>query len=377
MSWLKPLPQSWWRTASTRSPSPEEPFYWELRAAALQCWEAENTASALAPTPSIRPPKCCVSASPAATAQSRLGSRDSQFPKWCSQRLQTRDCPWVAHGAAFERAMLEAILIPQHGWPVVPVERHVCTMSLALAHAYPGSLEGRRQNSRPGEPKGRRQGEDHSRHVEAAQASPLARTPPRSIGWIRRSCASICISTTGRTSRSNASCISIQSCTALPASEQDTWVLDAEINDHGVLIDAPLAAAASRLAAQALADLNERMRQETDGAVDTATKNEKLKAWLASQGVKLPRKQRKGKSGLQWKASLEPDDIEKLLAGDLPQRARAFSARNQVAGRTIGGQQNRPDVADPLRRRAGARTVQDSTARPQGDGPARDFNHRT
>ena len=182
---------------------------------------------------------------------------------------------------------------------------------------------------------------------------------PTKIYWVDTpELRSICISTTGRTSRSNARCINIQSCTALPASEQDTWVLDAEINDHGVLIDAPLAAAASRLAAQALADLNERMRQETDGAVDTATKNEKLKVWPASQGVKLPRKQRKGKSGLQWKASLDADDIEQLLAGDSAERARACSARDQVASGTIGGQQNRPDVADPLRRRAGPRTVQ-------------------
>ena len=51
-------------------------------------------------------------------------------------------CPWVAHNAAFERAVLECILIPRHGWPMVPVDRHVCTMALALAHAYPGSLDG-------------------------------------------------------------------------------------------------------------------------------------------------------------------------------------------------------------------------------------------
>ena len=57
------------------------------------------------------------------------------------------------------------------------------------------------------------------------------------------------------------------------------------------------------------------MRRETDGAVDTATKNEKLKAWLTSQGVKLPRtKLRKG----ELRTSLDADDIEKLLAGDLP-----------------------------------------------------------
>ena len=50
-------------------------------------------------------------------------------------------CPWVAHNAAFERAILECVLISRHGWPAVPVDRHVCTMSLALAHAYPGGLE--------------------------------------------------------------------------------------------------------------------------------------------------------------------------------------------------------------------------------------------
>ena len=62
-----------------------------------------------------------------------------------------------------------------------------------------------------------------------------------------------------------------------------------------VRIDVPLAAAASRLAAQALTDLNVRIGRETGGAVDAATKNEKLKAWLTSQGVgKLPRKLRRG-----------------------------------------------------------------------------------
>ena len=54
--------------------------------------------------------------------------------------------------------------------------------------------------------------------------------------------------------------------------------------------------------------------------MDAATKNEKLKAWLTSQGVKLPRKLRKG----ELRTSLDADDIEKLLAGALPNaRVRA------------------------------------------------------
>ena len=49
-------------------------------------------------------------------------------------------------------------------------------------------------------------------------------------------------------------------------------------NDTGVLIDTPLAMAASRLARQALAELDARIKQETDGAVSTASQTAKLKA---------------------------------------------------------------------------------------------------
>ena len=52
--------------------------------------------------------------------------------------------------------------------------------------------------------------------------------------------------------------------------------------------------------------------------MDKASKQDKLKAWLALQGVKLPRRPKKQKSGLQWETCLEADDIEKLLAEDLP-----------------------------------------------------------
>ena len=50
-----------------------------------------------------------------------------------------KECDWVAHHAAFDRAMLEAKLVPL-GWPTVPVERHSCTMILTLSHSLPGSL---------------------------------------------------------------------------------------------------------------------------------------------------------------------------------------------------------------------------------------------
>jgi DNA polymerase len=226
-------------------------------------------------------------------------------------------CPWVAHNAAFERAILEYILIPRHGWPMVPVARHVCTMALALAHAYPGSLESvaevlglvnRKDTAREKivrkmwRPRKPRRGEDPSQlywedwpelraHLYAYNRQDVAVERELHQHPQMR---------------------------ALPTAEQDVWVIDAEINDRGVCIDVPLATAASALATQALAELDDRIRRETDGAVDKASKREKLKTWLVTQGVTLPRRPKKRKSGLQWETCLEAEDIEQLLAGDLP-----------------------------------------------------------
>src|SRR5262249_7666089 len=47
----------------------------------------------------------------------------------------------VAHNDAFESAIEERILAPRYNWPLVPIERHRCTMAAALAAALPGKLD--------------------------------------------------------------------------------------------------------------------------------------------------------------------------------------------------------------------------------------------
>jgi DNA polymerase len=39
----------------------------------------------------------------------------------------------VAHNDQFERAVESMLLEPRYGWPIVPIERHRCTMTMALA----------------------------------------------------------------------------------------------------------------------------------------------------------------------------------------------------------------------------------------------------
>jgi hypothetical protein len=64
----------------------------------------------------------------------------------------------------------------------------------------------------------------------------------------------------------------------------------------------------------------------TGGAVTAAAQTMKLKAWLTSQGVALPRRPKALKGGLKYEDCLEAEDIQKLLAGNPPNaEARAGS----------------------------------------------------
>ena len=47
----------------------------------------------------------------------------------------------IAHNYEFERAILEHVLIPKHGFPSIPLEAQHCSMAVALANAYPAELE--------------------------------------------------------------------------------------------------------------------------------------------------------------------------------------------------------------------------------------------
>ena len=101
------------------------------------------------------------------------------------------------------------------------------------------------------------------------------------------------------------------------------------------------------------------MRHETDGAVDKASKTKQLKTWLMLQGVKLPRRPKKHKSGLQWEDCLEADDIEKLLAEDLPHPSvRAALEIRLQAAQSAASKIDRM-LQDPLRGRARAQHLQD------------------
>src|SRR5262249_34854916 len=52
------------------------------------------------------------------------------------------DPNWIvaAHNDTFEAAIEQHILAPQLGWPLIPLDRHRCTMAMALAAGLPARL---------------------------------------------------------------------------------------------------------------------------------------------------------------------------------------------------------------------------------------------
>ena len=64
------------------------------------------------------------------------------IPEEFHRRRQRSGLTVVAHNDQFETAIEERLLHPRYGWPLIPIDRHRCTMAAALANALPASLEG-------------------------------------------------------------------------------------------------------------------------------------------------------------------------------------------------------------------------------------------
>jgi DNA polymerase len=166
------------------------------------------------------------------------------------------------------------VLGPRFGWPLVPIERHICTMATARYHGLPGALEkvaeqlelpvqkdaaGKRlmlRLSRPGR---------DGRFVE-----PTADELKQLIAYCRRDV--------------EVERAIFHALKALPATEQALWQLDRRINDRGFAIDVALATRARMLAATEKENINARLRAITDGAVAGFTKIEAIRKFVNARG---------------------------------------------------------------------------------------------
>jgi DNA polymerase len=214
-------------------------------------------------------------------APAHIWAPDQPIPEEFHTAAHDPDWLIVAHNDAFERAIEEHILAPRYGWPLVPIERHRCTMAMAQAAALPGKLDGaaaalgletrkdvagRRLMMAMTKPRRARKGENHGHiywHDDPERRQRLADYCRRDVEIERELYKRL---------------------PALSDAEQQLWALDAVINRRGFAVDVALAHAARTIVRQEQAAIDERITRLTGGKITSINQVGKLQALLVERG---------------------------------------------------------------------------------------------
>ena len=238
----------------------------------------------------------------------------------------------AAHGDHFETAVEHHIMAPHFGWPEIPIERHRCTMAIALAAGLPARLgtvadalelanrkdaAGERLMHQMSKPRRPRQGEDLSQIYWFNDDDRLERL----YGYCRQDV--------------EAERALFNRLPRLTETEHAVWQLSTRINERGFCVDRQLAEAARRIARAAAPEIDAELAEITGGAVTAINQTQRLHTWLQQRG--FPTK------------TLDRATIERLLEKqDLPPAIRrALELR-------LGGAQAAVKKIDALLARVGA-----------------------
>jgi DNA polymerase len=240
---------------------------------------------------------------------------------------------WIvaAHGDHFETAIEQHVLQPL-GWPLIPLERHRCTMSMSLALGLPAKLSsvadalelenrkdaaGERLMHQMSKPRRARQAEDSG---DVHWYDDLDRRQ-RLYEYCRQD-------------------VEVERelhdrLRPLSTAEHALWVRSAQINQRGFHVDRQFAEAARRIAHAAAPELNAELAKLTGGTVTGITQVARMLQWLKDQGCNVQTLGRK--------------DVERLLA-----QAELPPAVPRVLELRLGGAQAATKKIDALLARAGA-----------------------
>jgi DNA polymerase bacteriophage-type len=242
------------------------------------------------------------------------------------------DSSWstCTHGDHFESAIEQHVLAPRHGWPLVPLERHRCTMAMSLAAGLPArldkvadALELANRKDAAGERLMHQMSKPRRAHKDE---------DPDQVYWFDHQ---------ERLDRLYDYCrqdVEVEReihdrLPALSSVEQAVWQLSCKINHRGFRVDRAFAEAARRIAQAAAPEIDAELAELTGGAVTGINQIARLLQWLQEHGCTLPK--------------LEKGAIEQQLErDDLPPEAR------RVLELRLGGAQAAVKKIDALLLRA-------------------------
>ena len=195
-----------------------------------------------------------------------------------------------AHNDAFETAIEQHVLAPRYGWPLIPLERHRCTMAMCAGAGLPARLSaaadalelanrkdaaGERLMHQMSKPRKPRKGEDPAGTYWFDDPERLQRL----YGYCRQDVE-----------------VERELYHRLPplsAAEQALWVLSCRINERGFHVDRQFAEAARRIAQAAAPEIDAELAEITGGAVTGINQVARLLQWLQQQGCTVEKLDRK------------------------------------------------------------------------------------
>lgn len=209
----------------------------------------------------------------------------------------------------FERQMWNAILGPQHGWPVPRLDQYSDNAALGAIMGLPRSLDGAASFLGLEEQK---DDEGHRLMLQLSKPDQYGNFPYEHDFDKLQRLSAYCAQDV-RTSRAVR-----RKLKPMTPFERRIWLLDQKINDRGVEIDMDLVDAMDDLVKKENVRLNGLMHAATDGAIEKTTQVVALAKWVNSQGVSCD--------------SLAKDKIATLLGSDLPANIRsAIEIRSEAS----------------------------------------------
>jgi DNA polymerase len=205
-----------------------------------------------------------------------------------------------AHNAAFERLIFWYVLAPEYGFPEPALEQFYCTATQARANCAPGSLEDVGRFAGAGMKK------DH-RGAQLIRALSI----PRPDGTFREDAALLAEMVAYCEQDVRAMRAVSKAMRELSDDELADYHVNERINDRGVLVDTALCAAAVRYAADELVEIQQTVREVTEGVI-TSVRSPKMRAWVEHRVGAQARKLM-----TVWKDGVPKVSIDKTVRANL------------------------------------------------------------
>ena len=221
-----------------------------------------------------------------------------------------KDNIFIAHSALFEQCIWQNIMVAKWGWPRIPIKQWRCSMSKALASAYPQSLAnaGKALNTK------------HQKST-TGHTLMLKMSKPNAKGeWCNEqkdfeALYQYCIDDVAA-ERELDKCLP----DLIPA-EQTLWFLDQLINQRGIAIDIAAVKIALQFIDEYSRRLNNLVYSESGFVLDRVTRRQAVLDWCRTQGVDI--------------TSYTKSEVSKILQSDtLPEKVREILEAKLQLGKT-------------------------------------------